>query len=715
MNIFKNRKLRFDILTAFSALICLTVACEIFYSSYANRNLILKFEKEYYSKKISTMASNWLDSYFKQIELVVDVLSKNAVKSIDNENLGFADFEDLFKEGIKKTPFTLSFYVALKNGMYLQVRNTSGLKTFQTDKTKLLPNYATYAVRKIEASKNEELEESWKYLNDDFSLISKEILKKIQYDPRKRDWYVKAELNGEITWSDAYIFATTKLPGITLSSPILQPGENSIYGVVGVDSALTDFQGLLDNVKTSEHSEAYLINNKNEIIASTKGLTDFTSKINDVIVFKKVASCNDQILREASKNLLGTNEYHSTFEIDGKGYVASIQKLNRLPLSILTITPQSDFTANFDKVQNSMLVISIFIFLFSFGVILLLSRRISTPISQLCESARAIGNMELDNYPQPPKSKIFEIQQLSSAMDSMKLSISTFSKYAPKDLVKKLLKSGDTPTLGGRTKKITMLFSDIEKFSTVAEKLPAEYLILHLSEYFDELTKNIMAHNGIIDKYIGDSIMAIWGAPNPDENQVINACEAALDCQKIIEDLKQKWAPLGKPPLPTRIGLHTGMAIVGNIGSQDRMNFTAIGDSVNIASRLEGANKAYGTKILASETVENEARGRILFRVIDRIAVKGRLSGITVFEPLCSIKNANEDTYYKVIELCSKSKEAFELYQSGNFKNALKLYNEIATMFPNKVNSIAPLIDRCREFISTPPIEWDGINHLTSK
>lgn len=362
-----------------------------------------------------------------------------------------------------------------------------------------------------------------------------------------------------------------------------------------------------------------------------------------------------------------------------------------------------------------MLVISIFVFLISFGVIFLLSKRISTPISQLCESAKAIGNMELDNYPEPPKSKIFEIQQLSSAMDSMKLSISTFSKYAPKDLVRKLLKSGDKPILGGRTKEITMLFSDIEKFSTVAEKLPAEYLILHLSEYFDELTKNIMAHNGIIDKYIGDSIMAIWGAPNPDENQVINACEAALECQKIIEDLKEKWTPLGKPPLPTRIGLHTGTAIVGNIGSQDRMNFTAIGDSVNIASRLEGANKVYGTNILASETVENSARGRILFRVIDRIAVKGRLSGITVFEPLCSIKNADDDMYYKVIELCSKSKEAFELYQGGNFKNAIKLYTEIATMFPNKISSIAPLIDRCRNFMANPPIEWDGVNHLTSK
>ena len=258
------------------------------------------------------------------------------------------------------------------------------------------------------------------------------------------------------------------------------------------------------------------------------------------------------------------------------------------------------------------------------------------------------------------------------------------------------------------TQEITIFFSDIEKFSAVSEKLPAEYLISHLSEYFDELTSNIMEHNGTIDKYIGDSIMAIWGAPNPDEDQVVNACEAALDCQKILKDLKQKWVKLGKPHLPTRIGLHTGAAIVGNVGSQDRMNFTAIGDSVDIASCLEGTNKLYGTWILASEAVESRARDKILFRVVDRVAVNGSKTGITVFEPLCSLKNAN-DMYYKAMELCTKSKEAFELYQGKKFKEATKLYAEILKLYPEKSGSIQPLIDRCKKLAATPPEDWDGI------
>ena len=144
------------------------------------------------------------------------------------------------------------------------------------------------------------------------------------------------------------------------------------------------------------------------------------------------------------------------------------------------------------------------------------------------------------------------------------------------------------------------------------------------------------------------------------------------------------------------------------------MNFTAIGDSVNIASRLGGANKFYGTSILVSETVESKARNKVLFRTVDKIAVKGRNAGIVVFEPLGLIQNADE-TYYKMMELCSKSKEAFELFQAQNFKDALKLYTEIKTMFPEKSESISPLVERCKEFIAHAPKDWDGVNHLKSK
>lgn len=720
MRMFKGRRLRFDILTAFSALICVTVACEILYSTHASKSLILEFEERTYSNKVASLASDWLDSYFKQVELAINVLSRNSVTVNENGDIGLVDFEDLFKEALIKTPFTLSFYVALNDGNYLQVRNTRGLKSMQNNPEEKIPEYVKYAVRTIDKRQNEAVE-VWTYLNEDFSPVLTETLNQQRYNPQKRAWYVDAELNRGVTWTDAYIFSTSKLPGITISSPISKQGGKETYGVVAVDFALSDFQELLEKIKPTKNSDVYLLNKENEIICTTKGIDQYLQKVDGEIKLTKSGLSGDSMLIESMKSIMGTGERqgdekmgHGTFEHAGEKYSTCGVFLSKVPFLIITITPETDLTGSFNQVQRNMLVISILIFLLSCSIVAYLSRKISDPIVRLCESAKAIGNMDMQNYPTPPDSDIYEISQLSSAMNAMKLSISTFSKYAPKDLVRKLLQSGSTAQIGGITKDVTMLFSDIQKFSTISERLPAEYLVLHLSEYFDELTKNIMAHQGTIDKYIGDAIMAIWGAPNSDEDQVIHACEAALDCQKILENLKQRWIPLGKPALPTRIGLHKGPAIVGNIGSQDRMNFTAIGDSVNIASRLEGANKVYGTWILASETVEKEARGKILFRVIDRIAVKGRSGGVTVYEPICATKNADE-MYYKVIELCSKSKEAFELYQSEKFSEAIKIYEEILKAFPEKESSILPLLTRCKQFAENPPMDWDGINYLTSK
>lgn len=715
MKFFEGRKLKIDILVTFLTLLLVAVVCEIFYSTNANKELVLRFEKDHYSKKISSMASNWLDSYFSQVELVVSVLAKNEPISADGVSFEFADFDSLFKTALQKTPFTLSFYIALKDGKYLQVRNTRGLSTFQNDSSIPLPSYATYAVRQITNLPDGSSTETWEYFGDGFSFITRESLNGAKYDPRERSWYANTEVNKRVTWSDAYIFKTSRLPGITVSSPVFNENGNEVLGVVAVDFALPDFKDLLKNVKSSEHSSVRLINSKNEVLASTRDDKDAekcAAKNSENFSLPRVIDIDDEILQVAAKNLLGTNDNHVAYKIgDGGEYVASMRRLNSVPFSILVITPQSDFTSDFDKVRSKMLFLSLFVFLFSAAVVFWLSKRISAPISKLCESAGAIGRMELEDYPDPPSSNIIEIKELSNAMTVMKTSISAFSKYTPKSLVHEVLQSENKIGIGGMTKEVTLFFSDIEKFSTISEKLPAEYLIFHLSEYFDELTTNIMRHNGTIDKYIGDSIMAIWGAPKSDEDQVFNACEAALDCQKILKDLKQKWIPLGKPPLPTRIGLHTGTAIVGNIGSQDRMNFTAIGDSVDIASSLEGANKIYGTWILASEIVERKARDKILFRIVDRVLVDGCRNGVSIYEPICSLKDAN-DLYYKSMELCIKSREAFDLYQQEQFEDALKIYREILAAFPEKSKSIDLLITRCEKFIQCRPENWDGIFRL---
>ena len=712
----KNRTLRFEILVIFSALLCVTAVFEILYSSHANRNLILNFENEHYAQKASSIAANWLNSYFKQIELLVSILAQNGITQDEYGNK-FADFSDLFKEGLKKTPFALAFYMGFSDGTYMHIAHSKyDLEQPDDETTRNLPNYVSFLLKKIEKNSDGRLAENWEYLNEDCSLVFKRNIKNLSMEPKKRPWYRQAEINSGVTWTDAYLFKSTNTAGITVTSPIMQRGVKEPIGAVAIDFCIPDFRKLLkDNVKPTEHSNVRLISSKNEIIASTDQDDGLKIEGDKEIVLPTVTNTQDEILAGAAKELLGTNASCTMYKTkDGTEYIATLQKLDKVPFSLIITTPQSDFTGDLQNVQRSMLLVSVLTYILSACVVFLLSRRISRPIVQLCKSAKAIGNMELENFAPPANSNISEIRKLSEAMNTMKSSISTFSKYAPKDLVRKLLNNGSKPQLGGVAKEITMFFSHIEGFPSISEKLPAEYLILHLSEYFDELTKNILSHNGTIDKYIGDAIMAIWGAPNDDEDQVIHACESALNCQRILEKLDKKWIPLGKPPLPTKIGIHTGTAVVGNIGSNERMNFTAIGDSVNIAARLGTANKFYGTNILVSETVEAKARNKVLFRTVDKIAVKGRNTGIIVFEPLGLIQNADE-TYYKMMELCSKSKEAFELFQTRNFKDALKLYTEIKTIFPEKSTSISPIIERCKEFIAHVPKDWDGVNHLKSK
>jgi adenylate cyclase len=717
MKTFKNRKLKIDMLAAFSFLISIAVGCEIFYSSYANKKLFLGFEKDYYSKNVTQTAAQWLDEYFEKLEVMLEVLSKNF--SIDNDN-EVSKYEILFLETLKHIPHTQSFYIAFRNGTYLQARTLDNISNFQIDKDKKLPSYAKYAVRYMQYDDPENpkhVGETWKYLNEDYGEVASEHLNDARYSAMKRDWYVNAELARTKTWSDVYMFKTVKTVGITLSIPIgYYEDSNTAIGVIAVDFIIDQFKGMLEKIKASTHSINYLVNEKNEVIATSGDMKTFTVSDEDgQLQFLTAVESGDPILESASKQLTGNAEHHVAFSVDGVSYVASIQKLKRLPYSLLTISPQNDFTGEFSDIQRDMLVLSIFIFLLSFGIVFILARRISDPITSVCRAAEAIERMDLENYKSPVHSGILEIQELANAMDSMKLSVSTFTKYAPKDLVRKLVQQGTVPTLGGETKKITLLFSDIENFSTISERLPAEYLTLHLSEYFDEITKEIMKYEGVIDKYIGDSVMAMWGAPNSDENQVVNACHAALACQELLLSLENKWAPLGKPALPTRIGVHTGQAIVGNIGSHDRMNFTSIGDSVNIASRLEGANKHYGTNILVSEDVQNEARGKILFRVIDKIVVKGKSSGIVVYEPLCIMGNAEDKKYYELIELSAKANEAFELYQNEDFERAIVKYRRIIELCPNTQLSIAPIIDRCKEFMKNPPIDWNGASFLHRK
>src|SRR3990167_996157 len=214
----------------------------------------------------------------------------------------------------------------------------------------------------------------------------------------------------------------------------------------------------------------------------------------------------------------------------------------------------------------------------------------------------------------------------------MKQSLRSFQKYVPAALVRQLIKLGTAAEVGGEKKSMAFLFSDIRDFTTISERLNPSDLAKYICDYFDALSSIIIANRGTIDKYIGDAIMAFWGAPLPEADPCRQAAKSALECVRRLENLNEKWQLEGRPELFTRFGIHVGDAIVGNFGSSERLNYTAIGDVTNTASRLEGINKIYGTQILVSDAVYRVIKEQFVLRLVDCVILKGKNEPSYIYE-----------------------------------------------------------------------------------
>ncbi len=300
----------------------------------------------------------------------------------------------------------------------------------------------------------------------------------------------------------------------------------------------------------------------------------------------------------------------------------------------------------------------------------------------------------------------FAVREIESVLDGMeraKSALRALSKFVPVDLVRRLHAEGaGDPRPGGELRELSILFSDIEGFTSLAERTPPDALAEIMSLYFDRMTREVHATRGIVDKFIGDAVMALWNAPESVAGHAAAACRAALACVEAERALQATPEWTGHPRIRTRFGIHTDVVLVGNIGSRERLNFTALGDGVNLASRLEGLNKAYGTSILVSEAVVSAARAAGFpadaFRRIDRVAVKGREGGVFVFELLePGARGAPRVERYEA---------ALDLYFARDFAGAAALLASTDDDPPSAV-----LRARCLAFLDEPPpAAWDGVS-----
>jgi adenylate cyclase len=287
-----------------------------------------------------------------------------------------------------------------------------------------------------------------------------------------------------------------------------------------------------------------------------------------------------------------------------------------------------------------------------------------------------------------------------------------FQQYVPPAVVRELIHRPELLSLGGEERVATVLFSDVQGFSRVAEGLEPTALVALLNEYLTVMTDVVVEHGGVIDKYLGDSLMAEFGVPVPLDDHAVAACRAALKMRDELRRLRQEWQRRGMPALHARTGINTGRVLVGNLGSFRMMDYTCMGDHVNLASRLEGVNKEYHTQILVSEFTWRAVQAHFVGREIDRVRVVGRGEAVAVYE-LIATRDQGVDE--RTTALLTRFAGALALCREREFAAALEAFESLAADYPDD-GPTAVYLDRSRKHaLLPPPLDWDGVYQLASK
>ncbi len=286
-----------------------------------------------------------------------------------------------------------------------------------------------------------------------------------------------------------------------------------------------------------------------------------------------------------------------------------------------------------------------------------------------------------------------------------------FTRYMSPGVIDQLLKDSGKLKLGGEQKELTAFFSDLEGFTAMSEALPAEEQVQFLNTYLTEMTDILLKYQGTLDKYDGDAIKAFFGAPLYLEDHARRACWVCVEMQDRLENLRRRWRKEGKPELHMRVGINTGQMVVGNIGSKNRMNYGMSGDSVNLAARLEGANKEYGTFSILSESTYQQAKEHIEVRELDSIRVRGRIAPVKIYELLGKRGHISKD----ILMLLPIYKKGIEHYKKREWKEAVVCFKSALILRP-KDGPSATLLKRSIYFQKKPPPKkWDGVIGLSYK
>jgi class 3 adenylate cyclase/ABC-type nitrate/sulfonate/bicarbonate transport system substrate-binding protein len=506
-------------------------------------------------------------------------------------------------------------------------------------------------------------------------------------DMRLLPGYQAAKIARTLAVTEPSINPDTGFPVLSLRVPIYHGVD--FIGCASANITVDVLSRFLDKHRTSAGSITLVADRNNGKIIAFPEKQKGVRLENGALMIATLADIDNPDVREAHRRHARTGAESFVFQspTNGEDLIAVFANFPDgfgQPWQVITLTPIDDFVGTLKATNRLMMAIIIVLTAVELFFIYFAASRLSRPVENVSRQLQAIERLQFD-VPASRPSNIREIARLESAASLLRTSLKSFSSFVPLDVVRQLIKSGIPLTLGVEPRFLTVFFSDLENFSTHSETLAPDDLLVQISTYLEEVSSAISEEGGTVDKFIGDGVMAFWNAPAQRPDHVLRACAGALRAARRMERVNDAWETEGRPRIRIRIGLNCATVLVGNVGSTTRLSYTALGDGVNVAARLEGINKLFGTTICISDSIFERAGAEILARPLKRVQVKGRKTKFMIYELLAL--RTSDDPELRVRDrdeqLCEMTWQASEQIEARDFAAAARAYRAVLDNFPD--------------------------------
>jgi len=704
---------RTALLVLFTTLLVLTVVSIMTYSYWRTSQATLQLSRQVTTsiaeETIARMASVLRDAE-NHIRVNAEMI-KNHPDLIAEQDKIFS----VFWQQLNLTPQLITLFVADTQNNMLEIEREPRLLT-----------------RVLDYQKSSQ-ERTVTYRDAHYQRLS-QVPETVHYQPISTDWF-KHWLNTnttqsppELYWSDIHIYDGTQ--GISVTYPVLN-AERQLQAVVGAYITLESLSKHLSKQSFGKDDIALIIDDARQLVAYPSQRLKFLPEHRQqraTHVFKLEDIDEQQSWLKTAYQQLHPQAQQKAQNIDSQRlvitdlvfkekrtrYIASLilaPEISGKRWSLMIAAPESDLLSEVDKMLRETLVISVIILIASIFAIYVLIQHIFSPIEALTENTSRIKALRFEEI-EPVNSSFQEIQAMDEALLSMTRRLQAYSKYSPSEVVKLLLNSGDKEALeiGGRLQEVVGMALALDNFSDLCQCLDANELTKLLSRHINEFSRIIQQDEGMVDQFSSDTLLALWNMPLSIPNSPYQACNSALRCREVNQIVNHELHHHQQPPMRYMLALHGGKAVVGNIGTRNRLHYTAISESMEFLQRLRYLNRWYGTDILVTETLQNELEDVFVWRLVDKVKLFDGSRPLRIYH-LLDKKHAALPS--ETLDLANDYAAAFEAYSQQQWQTALSKLAVLHKAYPDD-KPTQVLYQRCQKYQANsatehaPPKDWDG-------